>query len=155
MSVPPDSNLNNIGSTNESFLDGHNTTNSNVAIALLKEAGKQHEFRLMKLENKFDKLQENINARFDKFEEVNERRRKEMIEFQKMIADDIKRALELTNTNSRRIDEVEENTEKDISDLKTEVKNISSLKLKLLGALGFIGFVLTIFGKEIFSMLSK
>ena len=123
-----------------------------VAIALLKEAGKQHDFRLMKLENKFDKLQENINNRFDKFEEINEQRRKEMIEFQKEIAHDIKIALERTERNETNIKNVEYKTEKEITNLKTEVSNISSLKLKLLGAIATIGFIITLFGKEIFKI---
>lgn len=123
-----------------------------VAIALLKEAGKHHDFRLMKLENKFDKLQENINLRFDKFEEVNEQRRKEMIEFQKEIAHDIKITLERTERNETNIKNVERKTEQEITDIKTEVANISSLKLKLFGAIATIGFLITLFGKEIFKI---
>lgn len=123
-----------------------------VAIALLKEAGKHHDFRLMKLENKFDKLQENINSRFDKFEEVNEQRRKEMIEFQKEMARDIKIALERTERNETNIKTVEHKTEQEIANIKTEVANISSLKLKLLGAIATIGFLITLFGKEIFKI---
>lgn len=132
-----------------------------VTIALLKESKEQHNFRLMKLENKFDKLQENIENRFDKFEESNEARRRELIAFQEKIANDIKRAIDLAEKNASRINEVKndsdakiKNAEKEIDVIKEEVKTISSLKLKLLGVIGFIGFMFMIWGRELFKLFT-
>jgi hypothetical protein len=136
-----------------------------VAIAVLSESMKQHDFRLMKLENKFDKLQETLEHRFDKFEESAEARRKEMIEFQAKLAKDIRDALELTRRNAEDIDRVDkrtetdikslsDKTEKEINEIKDEVKGISSMKLRILGAIGLLTFLLALFGKDLIKFLS-
>ena len=151
------SNLNSSSLSNINISD----EKAEIAIALLKEAGKQHEFRLMKLENKFDKLQENIASRFDKFEEANEVRRREMIVFQEKIAAEIKRTLDIAEANTNKIADVKKDTEnkiekaeKEINNLKEEVKTISSLKLKILGVIGFVGFMFAIFGRELFKLFT-
>ncbi len=136
-----------------------------VAIALLKEAGRQHDFRLMKLENKFDKLQENILARFDKLEQSADKSREENLKFQHTIIQELNKTLNLYEKINDRINKIEHDTKTsietqdkqitgDLKKLQTEVEAISSLRLKLFGAISFICLLFAIFGRDLFKLIT-
>lgn len=127
-----------------------------MTVALLKESMKLYDYRLLKLETKFDQLQETITHRFDKIDEANEARREEMIEIQKLNSDELRKITETTNKTLQRLEETEkklksvkETTEKDLAILQNEVDAISSLKFKILGAISLIGVLIAIFGRDL------
>lgn len=135
-----------------------NTTE--LTVALLKESMKLYDFRLMKLENKFDKLQETLNSRFDKIDMANESRRKEAQEFQEKIATELRKVAEVANKssekiaeNERKIHELEKRNAEEIQKIQEEVNQLSSLKLKILGAIGIITCLFAIFGRDLFKFL--
>ena len=135
-----------------------NTTE--LTVALLKESMKLYDFRLMKLENKFDKLQETLNSRFDKIDMANESRRKEAQEFQEKIATELRKVAVVANKsaekiaeNERKIHDLERRNAEEIQKIQEEVNQLSSLKLKILGAIGIITCLLAVFGRDLFKFL--
>ena len=114
----------------------------------------------MKLENKFDKLQETLNSRFDKIDMANESRRKEAQEFQEKIATELRKVAEVANKssekiaeNERKIHELEKRNAEELQKIQEEVNQLSSLKLKILGAIGIITCLFAIFGRDLFKFL--
>lgn len=128
-------------------------TKNSIEIVKIKDAMQHIDFRLVNLETKFDKFETTINNRFDKLEEINDTRRKEMNEQQQQVVDALSKAINKFETISNELKIKETALNDEVKKIKDEVTSISNLKYKALGIVAAIIFIITIFGDKLLKLL--
>lgn len=137
-----------------------------IAIAKLQETMKTVDYRLNTLENKFNKLEDTFNERFDKLDQDAEIRRKEIASSQEKLHQEIKEnqnkmeeylktILEQTKRTNGRVNSLEEYKNNILLQDHAALEKMRKITWQALGVCALIVTVMSIFGAEFIHLLFK
>ena len=137
-----------------------------IAIAKLQETMKTVDYRLNTLENKFNKLEDTFNERFDKLDQDAEIRRKEIASSQEKLHQEIKEnqnkmeeylktILEQTKRTNGRVNSLEEYKNNILLQDHMALEKMRKITWQALGICALIVTILSIFGAEFIHLFLK
>lgn len=137
-----------------------------IAIAKLQETMKTVDYRLNTLENKFNKLEDTFNERFDKLDQDAEIRRKEIASSQEKLHQEIKEnqnkmeeylktILEQTKRTNGRVNSLEEYKNNILLQDHVALEKMRKITWQALGICALIITILSIFGAEFIHLFLK
>ena len=137
-----------------------------IAIAKLQETMKTVDYRLNTLENKFNKLEDTFNERFDKLDQDAEIRRKEIASSQEKLHQEIKEnqnkmeeylktILEQTKRTNGRVNSLEEYKNNILLQDHMALEKMRKITWQALGICALIVTILSIFGAEFIQLVLK